>query len=461
MPVEPQFARSDVLRVFFHAQIYLFLGSAITTIGVLAAALLILRRRFHRLLFWFSLFAILYGVRLCMNYQILWALGLHPPLFRRILFAIGYLVPIPAFFFFRGLNLLAKVGNLLMLIVCPVVFALAVATLIAGPHEIFREINNTVVITALVVVVIQLVREGAESRDAKIVRRGLMVFIVGALFDNVTGLFNRFYNIEPFTFLVLLAALGIVAGRQALANEQQLSILQKELDIARRIQLSILPSSFPDSRSFRVAARYLPMTSIAGDFYDFLAADDCEAGLLIADVSGHGIPAALIASMVKLAASTQRSDAGDPARLLVGMNAILLGNTQNQFVTAAYVYLNAAQDELRYSAAAHPPMLMLRDGEVIEVTENGLMLACFDFASYTTITRPIRPGDRFVLYTDGMLEATNREEEEFGRDRLHALVRESAGLGLAEAADHIISSVQRWSAMQGDDLTLLVCDYTA
>jgi phosphoserine phosphatase RsbU/P len=461
MPVEPQFARSDVLRVFFHAQIYLFLGAAITTIGVLAAAFLILRRRFDKLLFWFSLFAILYGVRLCMNYQMLWALGMHPPLLRRIMIAIIYLVPIPAFFFFRGLKLLARVGNLLMLIVCPVVFALAVATLIVGPHEIFHEINNTVVITALVVVVIQLVRPGTDSDDARIVRRGLLIFIAGALFDNISGLFNHSSNIEPFTFLIMLASLGIVAGRQALANEEQLSVLQKELDIARRIQLSILPSSFPPSRSFRVAVRYLPMNSVAGDFYDFLAADDTAAGLLIADVSGHGIPAALIASMVKLAASTQREDADDPSRLLVGMNAILLGNTQNQFVTAAYVYLNAAEDELRYSAAAHPPMLVLRGGEVMEVTENGLMLACFDFASYTTITHSIRPGDRFVLYTDGMLEAANDNEEEFGRERLHALVRESAGLGLAEAADHIISAVQRWSAMQGDDLTLLVCDYTA
>jgi len=164
---------------------------------------------------------------------------------------------------------------------------------------------------------------------------------------------------------------------------------------------------------------------------------------------------------VKLAATTRRSDADDPSSLLVGMNAILLGNTQSQFVTAAYVYLDASRERLRYSAAAHPPMLLLRDGEVTEITENGLMLAAFDFATYTTVTQAIRPGDRFVLYTDGMLEATNSQEEEFGPDRLHALVRESARLNLAEAADHIISSVRRWSAAQGDDLTLLLCDYTA
>jgi len=114
---DPQFAGSDVLRVFNHAQIYLFLGSAITTAGLLAAAFLLLRRRFDALLLWFALFAILYGVRLEMNYQLLWALGLRPVAFQRVVIAIGFLIPIPAFFFLRELNLLGRVGRILATIV--------------------------------------------------------------------------------------------------------------------------------------------------------------------------------------------------------------------------------------------------------------------------------------------------------------------------------------------------------
>jgi len=461
MSVEPQFARSEVLRIFFHAQIYLFLGSAIVTTGVVAAALAVMRRRFDRLLFWFSLFAILYGARLCMNYQMLWALGLRPVGFRRVVIAVGFLVPIPAFFFFRRLNVLGGLGRWVTNIAWPIVLGLAIATLAVGPQGYFRTINNTVVIAALIVFAFELVRAGRGSPDLTLIRAGLFIFIVCALYDNVSGIFGHYYNIEPFSFIVLLAALGIVAGRRALANEEQLAVIQKELDIAQRIQRSILPSSFPASRSFRVAARYLPMSSVAGDFYDFLRADDQEAGLFIADVSGHGVPAALIASMVKLAAAARSDDADDPSSLLLGMNSILFGNTQKQFVTAAYVYLNAASQELRYSAAAHPPMLLLRGGEVTEITENGLMLAAFDFASYSTVTHSIRRGDRLVLYTDGVLEAANADEEEFGRDRLHALLRETAGLSHADAADRIISSVRQWSAAQSDDLTLLLCDYTA
>jgi sigma-B regulation protein RsbU (phosphoserine phosphatase) len=105
-------------------------------------------------------------------------------------------------------------------------------------------------------------------------------------------------------------------------------------------------------------------------------------------------------------------------------------------------------------------MLLLREGEIIEITENGLMLAAFSFATYATLTQSIRPGDRLVLYTDGLLEATNKHEEEFGCLRLHALVLETANLPQAEAVDRIIASIQRWSPTQVDDLTLLVCDYT-
>jgi phosphoserine phosphatase RsbU/P len=461
LSLDPQFARSEVLRIFNHAQIYIALGTAIATIGLLAASFSGLRRRFDPLLLWFSLFAILYGLRLILNYQMLWALGLRPAGFRRVMIAIGFLVPIPAFFFFRRLNLLGRVGRLVTGVTWPVVLGLAIATLAVGPLGIFRIINNSVVITALIILAIELVRVGRGSPDVILVHRGLLIFIVCALFDNITGLLGHYYNIEPFSFMVLLATLGIVAGRRALANEQQLTVIQKELEIAQRIQLSILPASFPASKSFRVAARYHPMSSVAGDLYDFLRGDDHEAGLLIADVSGHGVPAALIASMVKLAAEAQRGDADDPSQLLLGMNSILFGNTQSQFVTAAYVYLNASSQELRYSAAAHPPMLLLRDGEVTEIAENGLMLAAFDFASYSTVTHSIRQGDRLVLYTDGMLEAMNSYQEEFGRNRLHSLVRETGSLNQSEAADHIISAIQRWSAAQGDDLTLLLCDYMA
>jgi sigma-B regulation protein RsbU (phosphoserine phosphatase) len=141
------------------------------------------------------------------------------------------------------------------------------------------------------------------------------------------------------------------------------------------------------------------------------------------------------------------------------MNAVLCGNTQNQFVTAAYLHLDSAARELRYAAAAHPPMLLLRAGEVKGIEENGLMLAAFQFATYSTATHRLEKGDRMLLYTDGIIEASNTAGEFFGGDALRELLRKTAGSTPAGAADLIVSTVQKWSATQEDDLTVLVCDY--
>lgn len=226
------------------------------------------------------------------------------------------------------------------------------------------------------------------------------------------------------------------------------------------MQLSILPSAFPDSHAFRVAAKYVPMTSVAGDLYDYLLADDRRAGLLIADVSGHGVPAALIASMVKMAAISQRAQAAQPAQLLAGMNAALCGNTQGQYVTAAYVYLDAEKREMRYSAAGHPAMLLLRDGVVTEVVENGMLLAAVEEPVYSNKTLALEPGDRLLLYTDGLVEARNAEGKLFGDGSLMAALKKSAKLAPSEAIDQMVDAVQRWGTSQ-DDLTVLVCDFVA
>jgi sigma-B regulation protein RsbU (phosphoserine phosphatase) len=155
-----------------------------------------------------------------------------------------------------------------------------------------------------------------------------------ALWDNTGGAIFAMDRLKPFGFLIFLAALGYVVAKRNLDSDAQLMAVQKELEVAEQIQRSILPNAFPKSADFRVAARYV--RTVAGDFYDFLPTSDREAGLLIADVSGHGVPAALIASMVKLAAASQKENAADPAAFLAGMNSVLCGNTQSQFVTAAY-----------------------------------------------------------------------------------------------------------------------------
>jgi sigma-B regulation protein RsbU (phosphoserine phosphatase) len=457
--IDPRYTTSQILRAIHQDQLYLFLGSAFVTVGIVAAAFSLLRRRLDPLLLWLALFATLYGVRLWLYTDMVQLELPHTPLFLNFVVAITYLVPIPAFFFFDAAGFTGRWAKIAIYPAAAIFLALFAGTMVMGQRAIFDHINTALVIAGMIVLVGRSIVRRDATRDFVVVRGGLLVFAALVIYSNLSPTFGHYQRVEQYGFAVFLGCLGYVAARQTVERDAQLGAIQKELEVARRIQLSILPSAFPASTNFRVAARYLPMTSVAGDFYDFLLGDDRQAGLLIADVSGHGVPAALIASMVKMAATSQRSLVADPAGLLAGMNVALCGNTQQQFITAAYVHLDSQAGELRYSAAGHPPMLVLRRGEVTEVEENGFMLAVFSFATYLNAVSSLEPGDRILMYTDGIVEAFNADREEYGKDRLRALLRQCASLSHTETADKIMSTVQGWAVTQEDDLTLLVCDY--
>ncbi len=451
----------EVLRAFHRDAPNLFLGAAFVTVGLVAIGFSALRGRRNLLFIYFGIFAGLYGLRLWVQASLLGLLIPNSVFYARLSAAINYLVPIPFILYFRSAGLLRGLSKVAGYVLAGVDAVLAIATFAFGGSSRYSTINSVLVIIALVVLIVQFLRDRQQDEDFIVIRRGLLVFAGFALWDNIAGLYLhlRLWRIEPIGFAFFLGCLGYVAARWTLKRDQQLNEIKKELDVARRIQLSILPKEFPPSPHFEIAVRYVPMTSVAGDFYDYVVSGNGAAGLLVADVSGHGVPAALIASMVKLAAASQRDSARDPAQFLLGMNRVLHGNTQSQFVTAAYVYLDADEKLIRYSAAGHPPMLLLRNGEVYEIEQNGLMLAAFDFAAYSTVTRDLLPGDRLVLYTDGMIEASNGSGEFFGRESLARVLRQTTGSRAAEAAERMLSSVRKWSASQDDDLTLLVCDF--
>jgi sigma-B regulation protein RsbU (phosphoserine phosphatase) len=461
----PQMSAGEVLSAFHRDAPYLFLGAAFVAVGLVSAAFAVIRRKHDLLLIYFALFAVFYGLRLWIQATLLGITVQGSAFYTRLRSGIDYIILIPAFLFFSSLGLPTRVDRAVAYTGIVVGTVLTIGTFIFGPSPTYSVINSVIVIAAMGVLVFSKFLRGGRteiSKDFGVIRWGLLIFVAGVLWDNLKGVFSVWSpRIEPFCFVAFLGSLGYVAARRTLQRDQQLNEIQRELDVARRIQLSILPAEFPTSPHFRVAARYVPMTSVAGDFYDYVVADNRQAGLLIADVSGHGVPAALIASMVKLAAASQRPTATDPSRLLSGMNSALLGNTQDQFVTAAYVHLDAELRELRYSAAGHPPMLLLRQRRIIEVEENGLMLAAFDFAAYSNATQQLEPGDRILLYTDGIIEASNASGDVLGHAVLCELLKNTLGLSPSEAADSIMSSVRRWAAKQEDDLTVLVCDYIA
>jgi phosphoserine phosphatase RsbU/P len=248
---------------------------------------------------------------------------------------------------------------------------------------------------------------------------------------------------------------------------RQLVAINNELEMARQIQLSILPRQTPRLHGLDIEARYIPMSSVAGDFYNFLAIDDRHLGILIADVSGHGLPSALIASMLQTALAAQLPNASNPAAVLSGLNRALHGKFMNNYyVTAAYLFVDMKNGTVNYSGAAHPPLLQWRSQTrcASECIENGLMLGPFKDASYSTTSFPAEPGDRILLITDGIIEARDPSNQEFGMDRLREIVQSHHALPIHRFADAVIDELSRWSEHtpgpgQSDDITLLAIDF--
>jgi serine phosphatase RsbU (regulator of sigma subunit) len=236
--------------------------------------------------------------------------------------------------------------------------------------------------------------------------------------------------------------------------------------MAREIQLSILPHETPKISGLDIVARYLPMTSVAGDFYDFIVVDEKHVGILVADVSGHGLPAALIASMLKVALSAQSPHASNPARVLAGLNQSLCGKFQHHFATAAYVFVDMKKQSMSYAAAGHPPLLLWRvsTGNALEMLENGLPLGLFPEATYSAAEISVEPGDKAILYTDGIPETTSPAEQEFGVDLFKGFLESNHNLGAEKFADLLLDELAGWlehpkGQGQQDDLTLLVVDF--
>ena len=235
--------------------------------------------------------------------------------------------------------------------------------------------------------------------------------------------------------------------------------------IARQLQFSILPTTTPQLRNLRIAAVYEPMTEVAGDFYEYLPVDEYRAGFLVADVSGHGVPAALIASMIKVAAQSVVAWADDPGELLRRLGDILSGQLRGQFVSAAYLWIDTETRTARYSAAGHPPLLFWRaaDSELARIESNGLLFG----VAFRGAIIPVRdipfcdPATAFCSTPMASANLRTPQGESFGDRRLEQVLRENPSRSAAELSLLLLHEVRNWqpaSMTQQDDITLLVID---
>ena len=293
---------------------------------------------------------------------------------------------------------------------------------------------------------------------------GTFLFAAQALYANVGNVagWSQSPLFSSAGFAAFLLSMAYTAMTMIDSNEGRLVAIEKELEIARELQFSILPGSAPEVAGLRIAAAYEPMTAVAGDFYEFIDAGDHGIGLLIADVSGHGVPAALIASMIKVAAQSVNGCASDSANVIRKLGRTLSSHLRGQFVSAAYLWMDTANGVARYSAAGHPPLLhwSASTAKLTRVESNGLLFGVLPDCEYPACDIPMAAGDRFLLYTDGVTEPENAAGEAFGENRLEQIMREGGSANASEMSARLVSGVRQWQAAPSaqDDITLLVVD---
>jgi sigma-B regulation protein RsbU (phosphoserine phosphatase) len=341
---------------------------------------------------------------------------------------------------------------------------------VTGSSQIVMLFNNLLATGTLIVFIIILSIKKLSDKyfilqNRGVLAAGTMVFVMEALNTNLSRVFGyQTYAITGWLgFAALLMALAYTAAKLFFANERRLITIENEMETARHIQSSILPDKVPEIDRLEISAVYNPMRAVAGDFYEFIEISRHEAGILLADVSGHGVPAALIASMIKIAMQSVIGAAKDPHEVMSLLAEILGDQLHEQFLTAAYLYIDSKNNVARYTAAGHPPLLYWNSNEekLESVESNGLIIGIPAETSYPVHEFTFNKNDLFLIYTDGLTETMNDAEEEFGSHRLDDLIRSNNNLRAGELSKLLLKELELWQPKnlpQQDDITFIIVD---
>ena len=248
---------------------------------------------------------------------------------------------------------------------------------------------------------------------------------------------------------------------KAFRESLQLMSLRQELDIAAKMQQAILPRHWPSHDDFSLWGAMRSAKEVGGDFYDHFQLDGGKTGIVVADVSGKGVPAALFGMVSKtLLRATATQDAIAPGAVIASVNDVLCQDNEScMFVTVFYAVLDPGRGQLSYVNAGHPPPLLVHaDGrtEFLPLTD-GIALGVADGLLFEQQSIQLEPGDYVIIYTDGVTEAFNPDNEEFTEARLQPLFSESAAADVQDAVHRVIRAVDAFAAgaPQSDDITCL------
>ena len=275
-----------------------------------------------------------------------------------------------------------------------------------------------------------------------------------AVFEDVDG--NSFSLIE-----IDEATRALEAERRAQAAKLEADRqAAREMAIAKQVQARLFPQHQPPTRTLAYAGICHPARTVGGDYYDFLDLGSGRLGLVVADIAGKGIGAALLMANLQAALRSQCATAGEqPERFLRSVNQLLYENTAGgDYATLFFAEYDDRTRKLRYSNCGHPPALLLRGDDTVErLGSTCTVVGLFDKWDCAMEERELAPGDAVLLYTDGITEALNAEQEEFGEERLLEATRQHRELAPSELLAAVADHAQRFSPdEQADDITLMV-----
>ena len=238
--------------------------------------------------------------------------------------------------------------------------------------------------------------------------------------------------------------------------------IEQELAIAEETQRSLLPQSLPQAEPFRIRAFCRPTRQLGGDFYDFIPVQGGELTGVLADVSGKGIPAALLSSLTLGALNMEFRSSARSELVLNGVNKLLCAKTPTHRFVTMFLFQLGADGKGHFISAGHNPAYLFRaaSGEVEELPSGGIPLGMFPFAAYQPVPLELNPGDILVVYSDGLTEAENGAQEDFGEERLLALIRSTAPQGAEVLESKLLADLDRFTqgASQTDDITFLLIE---
>jgi CHASE2 domain-containing sensor protein len=286
----------------------------------------------------------------------------------------------------------------------------------------------------------------------------IVVYFMGSLLATSLGGYQTAF--VPPVLMILVIAVGNL-GRGYFVRDLQRRAQEQELAVARRIQQGLLPKDVLRVNGVEVAGVNLPCFAVGGDYFDYFPMSDGRIALAIADVSGKGVPAALLMSNLQAIFRAECARGASVALVPEQANRQLMESMagNSKFVTFFYGALDASAGRLAYSNAGHnPPLVVRKDGAIEELATGGLLLGVFPLATYDVGEVDLGAGDVVVLFTDGVTEAESTRHDLYGDERLHELVRRVRDRSAREIGEEICRDVERYShgLHQSDDVTIVI-----